>query len=255
MALSPSIPTSFVPKQPVTTGNRKYSGGNNLLLIIAAVIFACALLASGGVFLYDQYLTSVEHSKAAELLREQQHASQDTVDQFLRLSNRLVAAKSILSQHIVLSQLYTLIGNITVRSVHFDSLNVTVAADRSAQIAMVGQAKDFNSLAAESSVFASQKYIKSAIFSGIGVNKDSSVSFTLNAIIDPSLILESAAPTSTPSTSAGAGITATTSPASAFLSTPLATSTSAAPAVPAAKSTSVSASSSAASASASSTKP
>jgi hypothetical protein len=195
VALSPSIPTSFVPKQPVSPGNKRYSAGTNVLLIISLVVLGIAVFISAGVFLYSAYLASVEKTKGDELVSAQNSVSADTLTQFIRLRDRLNASKTILSQHVMLSQFFSLLENITVQNVHFSSLQVTVAADRSAQISMLGEARSFNALAAESSTFAAQKNIKSAIFSGIAVDsKTGTVTFTVNAALAPGLVVESAAP-------------------------------------------------------------
>jgi hypothetical protein len=191
VALSPSIPTSFVPKQPVSTDKRRFaSGGNNVLLILASVILALTVLAAGGTFLYQQYLKKAEAAKSAQILAEQKQVSADSVNKFIRLRDRLAAAKTVLNQHIVLSQFFNLLETITLQNVHFDGVSIEIADDRSAKITMTGQAKDFNALENQSTVFANQQYIKSAIFSGISVNKDNSVSFTVTANLDPAVVIE-----------------------------------------------------------------
>lgn len=50
-------------------------------------------------------------------------------------------------------------------------------------------ARSFNALAAASNAFATDGRIKDAIFSNISVNKDSTVSFSLSAMLDPKLII------------------------------------------------------------------
>ena len=192
MALSPSIPTSFVPKQPVSVDRRRFSnGGNNLFLVVSSIILALTIAAAAGTFLYDQFLKNEETAKAAQIVAAQKSVNQDTVDQLVRLEDRLTASESLINQHIVLTQFFNLLGSITAQSVHFNGVDITVADDRSAHIVMTGIAKDFNALASQSTTFASQQYIKSAIFSGIDLDKSGNVSFTLDADIDPSLIVES----------------------------------------------------------------
>ncbi|MBA3788912.1 hypothetical protein H0X32_00765 [Patescibacteria group bacterium] len=197
MALSPSIPTSFVPKQPISSGpRRRYSAGDSIFLIVSMVIAGIAILAAIGTFLYANYLTGVEKTKMSQLAQAQAQISPDTVEQFVRLRNRLSASANLINQHVELTQFFTLLEGITLQNIRFDSLKVIVAEDRSASMAMAGQAKTFNALAAESTAFAAEKNVKSAIFSGIKVNVDKTVSFTLNATLNPALIVESTAPTS-----------------------------------------------------------
>ncbi len=212
MALSPSIPTSFVPKQSASPGGKHGSSGNNILLLISLVILSIAVLASAGIFLYDQYLISTEHAKSAQLAQAQKNVNLSTVSDFIRLRDRLVAAKSILDNHIELSKFFTLLGAITGQNVSFSSLQVQVANDHSAKIELQGTAKTFNALANESSVFASQSDIKSAIFSGISIGKGS-VGFTVDATLAPELVVEGSAPT-------GVVAATTTTPQSIASSTP-----------------------------------
>lgn len=188
MALSPSIPTSFVPKQPVSPGAKRGSSGSGILLLISILILFIAVVCTVGVFLYDGYLTSVEKAKAAQLVLAQQNVNLTTVQDFIRLRNRLVAAKGILDNHTELSRFFTLLGTITEQNVSFNSLSVQVANDHSATIELQGTAKSFNSLAVEASTFASQPDIKSAIFSGISSQKNL-ITFTVDATLAPELVV------------------------------------------------------------------
>jgi hypothetical protein len=193
VALSPSIPTSFVPKQPVSTDRRRFSsGGNNLFLIIAGVALGLTVAVAVATFLYDQLLKNEESAKAAQIVAAQKSVNEDTVNQLVRLQSRLNDSETLINQHIVLTQFFNLLGSITSQTVHFDGVKIQVADDRSAHITMTGEATDFNALASESNTFASEQYIKSAIFSNINVNKDNNVSFTLDADLDPALVVESA---------------------------------------------------------------
>ncbi len=195
MALSPSIPTSFVPKQPISTQNRQFlRGGNNVFLITAVVILIITLLLAAGTFAYVLFLHSEENAKGEQVITAQKSVNQDAVTQLVRLQKRLDAAAAVMNQHVALTQFFTLLSAITAQGVHFDGITIDVADDRSATISMTGVAQDFNTLAYQSNVFASQKYIKSAIFSNIAVNKGNNVSFSLTANLDPALVKESSVP-------------------------------------------------------------
>jgi hypothetical protein len=240
VALSPSIPTSFVPKQPVSTGKRRYTTGNNLFLLASLGILGITVVLAGGVFFYSQYLTGVQNAKATQLIAAQNSVSPDTLAQFIRLRDRLVASKTLISQHIMLSQFFTLLEGITIQNVHFSTLQISVAQDRSAQVTLQGEARNFNALATESNTFAAQKNLRSAIFSGITIDpKTSAVSFMVVTSLSPDVIVEKVAPlasatisappvdTSTPSfqavsttTSAVASAVSTTSASTASTTSP-----------------------------------
>jgi Tfp pilus assembly protein PilN len=191
VALSPTIPTSFVPKQPVSSGsNRPQSSGVNFILIGSLIVGGGAIAIALGVFLYSLYLGGIVKSEGSQLLAAQENLSQNRVSEFIKLRNRLTATKTLLSQHVSLSQFFTLLEGVTLTNVSFTSLDIKVAGDRSAVITLSGVAKNFNALAAESSAFAGSKVIKSAIFSGITVNSNNTVAFTINATLDPSIVVE-----------------------------------------------------------------
>ncbi len=171
---------------------RRPEGGVNMFLVVAFIVAGIVILMAVAVFAYGQFLHSEAEQKAAELNAAQAGVSQDTVAGFLRLKNRLTSADTILSQHIALSQFFSVLENLTLASVRFTALGVTVTPDHGADIKMTGVAKDFNALAAQSAAFASEKRIKQAIFSGINVDK-SGVSFSVSAKLDPKLVMLPAA--------------------------------------------------------------
>lgn len=190
MAPSPTtIPTSFVPKQPVRSDPRVTRTGSNTLLIIALGILGIALIASAGVFAYERYLVSVRDTKSAALEKAQQNIDASKVEEFIRTRDRFTAAKNLLNTHIAASNFFSVLEQITLQSVRFNSLSFTVTEDRSAKIQMSGTARTFNALAAQSSAFAAEKRIKRAIFSNIRTNENRTVSFTLSADLDPKLLL------------------------------------------------------------------
>lgn len=216
VAPSPTtIPTSFVPKQPVGGGQRFSQSGGNTFLVLSLIILGIALVASLGVFGYERYLMSIRDAKSQEVARAQESIDAAKVEEFIHMRDRFSAAKGLLDQHIALSNFFNLLESITLQNVRFNSLSLTIANDRSAEIQMTGNARTFNALAAQSSAFAAEKRIKRAIFSDIQVNENKTVSFALTADVDPKLLLltaQSAPP---------APVAAPTDTAPATSSTPL----------------------------------
>lgn len=201
MALPPTVPTSFVPKQPVTT--RKRASGNNPFLALSYLILGVAIVACFAVFGYRYYLQNVAKKKAEAVVAAQSQIDQATVTEFIRLRDRFTAANGILDKQVELSQFFRVLENLTLQTVRYDSLKVTVANDRVATVELTGTAQSFNALAAQSAAFSTEKRIKRAIFSGITV-KDNRVSFKLTADLDPALLAltpKAAAPAAPPSDS------------------------------------------------------
>lgn len=223
VALSPGIPTSFVPKQPAPQ-NRRPTGGHNLFLIVATFIFSLAIIASIGTYAYDRYLSHSLEAKAAELAEAQRLVNEDQVEEFVRLRDRLIHGRDLLDNHIALSQVFEVLEAQTLTSVRFSTLSLTVADDKTAQIEIDGIARNFNALAAQSNAFAAEKGIRRAIFSGIVVNQNNTVSFKLTADLDSRLLI-----------AAGSGVSGAqvpvepVAPPSQVETVPAATSTTSAP--------------------------
>ncbi|HEX5774947.1 MAG TPA: hypothetical protein VFY28_03250 [Candidatus Paceibacterota bacterium] len=188
MALPPTVPTSFVPKQPVAT-TRRARNGTNLFLLGATLIAAFSILLAAGVFGYEKYLESVHSKKAAMLTQAEASISRDTVEDFIRLRDRLVSAEVLLDEHVAMSQFFDLLESVTAQNVQFSSLEIELSPDRSAKITMKGRATTFNALAVESAAFAAEKRIRRAIFSGISAGEQGGVSFSLTAELDPRLVV------------------------------------------------------------------
>lgn len=188
MALPPSIPTSFVPKQPVTT-TRRQRVSSSVPALIGYFIAGVALVAAGLVFGYQFYLGTVRDAKAEKLRVAEAGINAATVEDFIRLRNRFRAAETLLDTHVRGTQFFDVLEQLTLQNIRFQSLELHIAADRSADITMHGIAKSFNALAAESAAFAGEKRIKRAIFSDIAVDKAGTVTFTLNADLEPSLLI------------------------------------------------------------------
>lgn len=205
MALPPTIPTSFVPRQVVVT--RKSTIGFNPFLLIAYIIFGIWVIVGLLVFSYQWYLTGVVKQKAQELTTAENNIDQASVNDFVKLRDRFIISKQTLDKHVTLSQFFDKIESITIQNGRFTNLRLTVLDNRTAKIQMGGTAKNFNALAAQSSALTSDKEIKNAIFSGfVPDSKTGTVTFQLDADLEPSLItqtlasaqLQATTPTPTP---------------------------------------------------------
>lgn len=191
MALSPGIPTSFVPRQPIQATNRRaFLGGDNLFLIGTLIVAGISVILSISLFAYDRYLASTLQDKMAELETAKTEVNQKEIENFVQLSDRMKNVREVLNNHIVLSDFLTVFEGLTLQNVRFASLDLTVAADRSVKAEMAGTAKNFNTLAAQSNTLATEKNIRRAIFSGITLNPlNNTVGFKLSAEIDPKIVV------------------------------------------------------------------
>ena len=188
MPVSPTIPTSFVPKQPLDAPRRKMDAGDNILLIVSLIILAASLIMAGGVFGYQKYLESAIEVKAAALEDARSTIDQSEVEELIRLKDRFVLGKSLLQNHIASSRFFALLETITLENVKYDELELLVSDDRSTSVTLTGYARNFNTLAAQSNEIAAERNFKRAIFSDISLNTNGTVEFTLTAYVNADLM-------------------------------------------------------------------
>jgi len=181
--------------------------------MIAAAVAGVSVLSAGAAFGYNLYLKGALERKSAQLAEAQSDVSIDTVEGFIRLKNRLSSVEQLLDQHVYLTEFLDVLELRTLQTVRFSSLSVSVSPDRSALIEMEGTARSFNALAAQSSEFAAEKNIKRAIFSGISVNENGTVAFSLTATVESRLITSAEILPGIPNTSVPAPASAAVPPA------------------------------------------
>jgi hypothetical protein len=146
--------------------------------------------------------------------------SQNTVQQFVELQNRLSSAGGLLDGHITLSAFFNLLESLTLSHVEFLSLKLTVADDHTATLDATGVAATFNALAAESKAFSANPQIKRAVFSNFVTQKDGGVSFNLTATISPAAVAAFGAATPAPAATTTPAVTSTSTPTTTGTVTP-----------------------------------
>ncbi len=186
MALSPTIPTSFVPRP--SSPQRFRTDLTGAFSFLAYFVFGAVFLLAIGAFVYARILAAEQTSKDKDLAAAVSSIDSTTAQGFIHLDNRLSSAESLLKAHTAFSGFFTALDIIIPTTVHFTSLHLTTDDTGVTKVQGVGTAKNFNALAATSAAFATDGRIKDAIFSSIKVNKDNSVSFLLAATLDPKLI-------------------------------------------------------------------
>lgn len=181
------LQTSFIPKQPlVENGAKKASAPAGLFSIIGWFIFIVVVLASAGVFAYEQYLTKSIDSKNTELSNRIKSFDTATVDHFIKLDARLQSAQAILNNHLAVSALLDLIGKGTIQSVQYTDLKYSYDEGGKLTLALSGKAPDFASVALQSDTFSAQPYLHNQVFSGLGLDQDGGVLFKFAASVDQS---------------------------------------------------------------------
>jgi len=186
--------TSFIPKRPIVTSSEapiKVKHPLNLISLICTFIFIVSVLAAGGVFAYEKYLTDKIATMNTELVAAKNSIQSDLINQFIRLDTRITTAQGLLKGHIAASLLFDALQNQTVRNVQFTDLSYASGQGGSYTVSMRGIASSYNAITYQSGLFENDKYILSPTFSDMDLDAKGNVSFSLKAGIDPHFLAAS----------------------------------------------------------------
>lgn len=187
--MDPNVQGSFIPKQALTAQSR--GGGTGLLFLIALLIFIMSIVAAGAAFGYEQLLNGTITKKDADLRNAEGAFDQAAIQDLVRTDMRLLQARTLLSSHVSPSAVFSFLSTVTLERVQFNSFDLAVSKDGAPTLTLSGTADSFSTVALQSDQFGSSKVLRDVIFSGITVNEGGKVAFTVNATVDPNLILYS----------------------------------------------------------------
>ena len=158
-------------------------------MVVSIVVFVIVLVTAGGLFLYKSYLTTKKSDLSASLIKVRDNFDKDTITDLQTFDKRMSASRQILTNHTVLSPLFSLIADTTIPSVQYTSFTEQ-ATDKGFFVTMMGLARDYKSVALQAGVFNSTKgrYFKNVIFSNLSRNKDNYITFNIDFSVDPSLL-------------------------------------------------------------------
>src|SRR3989344_125972 len=188
MSLPPTIPTSFVPRPTASSPIQSRADYTSAVGLFPDTGLRLGFMLALGVFFYGRILASDKDSKDKALAAAEAKIDSNTVENFVRLRNRLISSEALLGSHIAFSGFFSSLEKILPTTVRFTALHLSTDTVGLSKVEGAGVAKSFNALAAASSAFAEDGRIKDAIFSDINVNKDNSVSFSLTATLDSKII-------------------------------------------------------------------
>ena len=187
-----TIPTSFVPKQPVRAAASAGAGGvSGIYFIFALVAFLVSLLLAGGMFAYGAYLEREKDVRIRDLASYQGVVREDTANELSRLSTRMNVAETLLNNHVYFSSIFSLLETLTTTSLRFTNAQIALLPDGSASLALSGVARNFNAIAFEAEVLGRDPSIQSPVFSNLEVREDGNVSFSMSATVSARFLRDS----------------------------------------------------------------
>ncbi|MDP2593600.1 MAG: hypothetical protein Q8P52_03065 [bacterium] len=188
--MDPNFKPSFIPKK-ITSDPQKttYRGSRiSIFSLIAVVVFIVTITAAGGVFFYQKTLVKQLNEKNAELIKAKQSFETETVEELIRTSKRISAAKTLLAEHIVVHPIFELLSENTLQTVQFTNFSYSRSSSGEVNLSMNGKAKSFDSVALQSDIFGQEKNFQNPVFSGFNQDEDGNVTFSFTATVPASFV-------------------------------------------------------------------
>lgn len=191
--------TSFIPKKSaassiggVSAPSRHY--GASIFMTISTVLFILSLAAAGGIYAWKQYLISAQNTYKNDLAAREQQFNIDLIEQLKEENVKINMAEQLLQNHLALSQIFNIIGSLTIQNVRFTSmdLSTTDTASNGIQVSLQGYGTSFSAVAFQSDVlnqldqYGLRNIVKNPVLSNPTAGADNTVSFGFEATIDPS---------------------------------------------------------------------
>ncbi len=191
--------TSFIPKKPTASTIGGISPVSHqrptasIFMTIAVLIFIISIASAGGMYAYKQYLLASKTTYQQQLDAHKKEFNLDLITKLNSENIKITKARSILKNHVALSQIFDIIGKVTIENVRFMSLDVTVPpGGGDVKISLQGYGTTLSDVAYQSSVLAQletlnlRDVVKNPILSNpaFGGNGNT-VGFNLSAVVDP----------------------------------------------------------------------
>ena len=185
--------TSFIPKAPVTESLSRRSSGGGFLFLIAFILFIASAAGAGGVYFYSQILDKKIEDGNKELTANKNLFTPNEVQDLSRLNDRINAATTILQNHIALTDLFDVVGQVTLQNVQFTNFSYANSGGDKVSLNMNGKANSYETVALQARALTdpSMKFknaFKSPILGDISTDKQGNRSFSLSSGIDSKVV-------------------------------------------------------------------
>ncbi|MEN9913193.1 MAG: hypothetical protein RLY66_601 [Candidatus Parcubacteria bacterium] len=166
---------------------------SSLFMSIASLLFIASIVAAGGIYFWKSALESSQQSYKSQLVEREKLFNVDLIEELKRQNVKIDLAKNLVANHIAMSQIFDVIGRLTIEKVRFLSMDVSAGtAAEGIKIALKGYGVNFRVVAYQSDVlgqleqYGLRKIIKNPILSDPSLDSSGMVSFGFSATVDPS---------------------------------------------------------------------
>jgi len=182
--------TSFIPKKPIVKERVAYTQPVGILLVASIIVLFTVLVATGGFYFYKASLLKNIANMESTLVLAKNRFELSKIVELQLLDKRLNAASEILSKHIVVSPIFSILEQITMKTVRFTRFSYSFGTDKVAlvDVKMSGVATGYRSVALQSDLFGANKNLINPIFSNLTLDARGNVLFSLDFSVDPNFV-------------------------------------------------------------------
>lgn len=189
--------TSFIPKKPLIPMSGLTPAAPrrsvSLFMVIAVLLFIASIAAAGGTFFWKSYVDSSQVKYKEELALREKQFNPNLIEDLKRQNVKIDLGKQLLDNHVAVSQIFDIIGRLTIENVRFTSMDLTVSPQtgEGIKISMKGYGTSLSAIAWQSDVlgklerYGLRKVVKNPILSDPSLDTNGQVSFGFSASIDP----------------------------------------------------------------------
>lgn len=191
------MPTSFIPKRPVSSEPIAPQSSNravSILSLLAVVVVIATAISYGGVYAYEKQLRA-QKTKTDQLINEARKGiGTEFLSDMKTLDNRIEGVKEVLAKHIVVTPIFTALEQSTLRSIQYKNFSYAFAVDpttnqQTVEVTLTGVAKSYATIALQSDSFTQNALIKNPVFSNLTVDdKTNAVNFKLVFNVNPTAL-------------------------------------------------------------------
>lgn len=185
--------TSFIPKKPIINENTKVSRPIGFLMVIASVIFFGTLLSFAGFYFYREILNKKIVEMKENLEKAKNSFEPIKIAELQILDKRLRASDQILSKHIIVSPIFKMLSEVTMKNIRYTKFSYEInSLNNLILIKLSGQTTSFTlgyrAIASQAEIFNKNKNIVNPVFSNLSLDLKGNVLFDLEFFVDPLLV-------------------------------------------------------------------
>ncbi|MES3005227.1 MAG: hypothetical protein V4690_03950 [Patescibacteria group bacterium] len=190
--MEPKFQTSFIPKKPISSPDGAVGISivrrTNLFSIVASVVFVMTVLVSLAMFVYKNILNEQIKKADASIAEARLAYEPEIIQDLIDASTKIEASKTLLDNHVVVSEVLNLLEELTLRRMRFDGFSYKNPGVGLPEIKMRGEVQSYNALAQQQEIFFSNEYMKDPKFSGMSLGDNGFVSVNFETKLDPTLV-------------------------------------------------------------------